>query len=95
MRRNLKPYIIKEFYPLLFWQKCDLCNEEFKKENAWKIYFRMLSKVICGKCAPTFKDADELALTWGDNGDCKPRLRLPRHTVAPPPSPPTKLQRFS
>lgn len=82
MRRNHKLYTIKEFYPLLFWCTCAICDVEFKKEGAWKICFPILSRIICKQCAPTFKDTEALALTWGDRGTLR---RSIRHTPITPP----------
>ena len=83
MRRNLKLYTIKEFFPRFFWQRCDICEGEFKKEYAWKICFPTITRIICRQCALTFKDAEGLALNWGDKGDLRPKFR---HTnIIPPP----------
>lgn len=78
MRRSLKLYTIKEFYSRFSWRQCDICHEEFKREYAWKICFPTISRVICRQCASTFKDVEVLALTWGDRGDLKPKIR---HTL--------------
>lgn len=79
MRRTQKPlHTIKAFQPLFFWQKCDICHEEFKKEIAWKIKFPTTRKIICIKCAQTLSKAEVLALTWGEKGTDRPSLVLTR-----------------
>ena len=91
-KQNQKnPYSIKEFYPRFFWHKCNLCHEEFKREVAWKIKFPTITRIICINCAPIFSKAEDLALTWGENGTNKPSMVLTRmvdNTPAPPKAPP-------
>ncbi len=82
-KRNNITYIIVKFYPNFFWQKCDLCGVEFKKEYGWKIKFPTLSRTICNDCAPEINNAEELALTWGTTGCDRPSIRLPKFLRTP------------
>lgn len=79
MRRKQKPlHVIKEFFPIFFWRKCDLCKEEFREECGWKVHFQTITRIICKQCAPSWRDVEKLALTWGERGICRPTLRLTR-----------------
>lgn len=63
MKRKLKTYpYITSFKPLLFWRKCELCNQEFVREARYKIESIVVNKAIrvkyvCGSCA---NDTDEV-----------------------------------
>lgn len=61
MKREHKEYKIKEIYPRFLWVKCDICGNEFKKEDIWKIGHTDHNNYICKECAPAYEDAEMYA----------------------------------
>ena len=65
MKRKLKTYpYITSFKPLLFWHKCELCNQEFVREIGYKVESIVINKAIrvkyvCGSCANNTDDVKE------------------------------------
>ena len=56
MKREVKDYKIKAIHPHFFWTKCNVCGNEFKKENMWRIEYRNHTVDICKHCAPTYEN---------------------------------------
>lgn len=76
MRRIQPLFEISPFYPWFFWQRCDICHEEFKEEYAWRVRFpHAPRRTICSKCAPLIEIANELAMSWGEDGRSKMSAR--------------------
>ena len=61
MKRQVNKYKIKTKHPKFFWTKCDICNNDFKKEFMWQIKYKDHSICVCKECAPTYKDAEMYA----------------------------------
>ena len=66
----------KRFRPILFWEPCSKCGEEFRFEPGWKCEdsFQSYGGTICAKCFPTRDGAVE----WFRSGARAARLEALR-----------------
>ena len=44
MKRNPYQITVKKIYPLIFWQDCDICKMQFRREYAFKVRERTVDK---------------------------------------------------
>ena len=60
MKRNAYQITVKKIYPLLFWQDCDICKMQFRREYGFKVRERTVDKkasqvdrsfYFCNSCA--------------------------------------------
>jgi len=69
MRRSENDLYVKQIKPL-FWKKCNICGDEFKKEIGYEIkkivYDRFLLNYVCGECA---NNKDEALIVFNKNMD--------------------------
>lgn len=81
------PYLYRT-WPLIFWRKCELCEEEFRRQKGWRFLAGPWHggngrwRYMCGECVRTEAGASMVAHMWGD-------MRPPR--PPPSPSPPRRL----
>ena len=67
-------------FSIFFWQKCDICGRDFRRERGWRaIVFPWgggvgRDKYLCHDCAPTFEAANDYFLNY-----------CPRRLLYPPP----------
>lgn len=71
MKREYKRKYSKELhkvFPILSWQRCEKCGQEFRLEKGWKfgvgISRFLIWKYVCGKCIPSKDEAHEYAINW-------------------------------
>lgn len=71
MKRQAKPrcdYDVFKFKSLFAWNKCRLCDKEFRRERGWRLVGPPISNgrastfFLCGDCAPTIEDAKRIAM---------------------------------
>lgn len=98
MKRKLCKYKIKKIHPHFFWTKCDVCNNEFKKEDMWKIIHTDHSDYVCKECAPTYEDAKMYAQNFPDSKPMRLPLRntkdIPSANFPSPGKPPRQPRTF-
>ena len=63
-------------FPLLFWYKCNKCDQEFRREKGWRaldgpIHLIFSSYYLCKSCAPTREIANKYFLS----GEHKKKLK--------------------
>lgn len=60
MKRNPYQVTVKKIYPLLFWQDCDICKMQFRREYGFKVREHTVDKrafqidhsfYFCNSCA--------------------------------------------
>ena len=89
-REHLEQYEhgIYKHYGWFFWRQCCKCNHGFRRDRGWKFlsgpFFQGVGhwRYLCGTCAPTKKDANQLAMAGVYRGTRPPRAPFqPRNFI--------------
>ena len=59
-------------FPLIFWQPCEKCEMEFRRELGWTLTVGASCSIyrhVCASCAPERKDAENFFLPGGLDSD--------------------------
>ncbi len=65
MKREKSKYQIPIFHPLIFWQECYKCKEEFRRENGGRFYFGQNFKTpkpsycVCESCLSDYNSSEK------------------------------------
>jgi len=72
MKRARRLERLRPTFPLIFWQLCERCRMEFRREWGWTLTVGLSCSIyrhVCASCAPERKDAENFFLPRGMGSD--------------------------